>query len=400
MAWGFPLGPKDPTRPRDKDAPRRGVALLTAIMVIATMIIFTADMIVTSSVNLKLAVKNRDNVKAEYLAKSGLNLALFLISADLGIDLFQYQMQKTPPTDGAGDVWSMVNGLPIGGDTMEMLGEVQEQFDLSSVNDGAVLDQLKLFDGSFAINVEDETKRINVNYCGEGQSPECLAMLEALMSCPAEREFLNKKKLTPREVAANIKDWVDDNTRPVEGWATAGTEEAPYEKRDPKVVPKNAPLDSLDELKMVEGWDDEMHTVFSPFLTIYPIPPPGVQAKPKVNLNTAAQEVLFCLLPQSQSSCAEVATKFVNPAKAEDEPDNVSNPQDIQKRLAEVFCENDAKKAKWFTYRTDTFRVQATGVVGDHEQTLETIVKRGLPDAQEKKDGFKGSYRFLYWKML
>lgn len=403
--WGFPVGWQgDESTPTVANARgpmgRRGVALLLAIMIIATMMIFTADMIVTSSVNLKLSTKHRDNAKAEYLAKSGLNLSLFLIAADYGIDLFQYQAQNTPPTDGPGDIWGMLNGMPIGGETMEMMGQMSEEFELSKVNDSAVLDQLKLFDGSFAIIVEDESRKINVNYCMEGQSFECLAMLEALMSCPAEKEFLARKKITPREIAANIKDWVDPNTTGVEGWSASANEEAPYDKRDPKVVPKNAPFDSLDELKLVAGWDEEMHKVFSPFLTIYPIPPQGIQAKPKINLNTASREMLSCLLPESAGTCAEIAAKFTSPVEKEDMPPDVANPADVQRRLAEVFCESDQSKSKWFSYRTDVFKVQATGDVDGNAVTIEAVIKRGMPDAQDKKDGFTGSYKLLSWKML
>lgn len=398
--WGFPVGPTEAFDSDSKDQrPRKGVAMIVAIMVIATMLIFTADMIVNSAVSLQLAAGNRDRTKAEYMAKSGLNMAMFLISADLGVDLVEYQTSKKVPTDGNSDIWSMMNGLPIGGETLEMVSEMAEQFDLSKVNDSDVLDQMKLFDGQFAVVVSDELRKINVNYCGEGLAEECLGMLEALMSCPAEKEFLSKRKLNAREVAANIKDWIDPNTNAVEGWASSGSEDAPYNSRDPKVAPKNAPLDSLEELKQVAGWDDDMHKVFSPFLTVYPVPEMGVQKKPKININTANREMLACLLPDSTTTCAEISAKFTNPTEKEDEPSDVSSNADIQKRLREVFCENDTKKAKWFGYRTDTFSIEATGAVGDQEATIRAIAKRGMPDSFDKRDGFKGSYKFLSWKM-
>ena len=80
---------------------------------------------------------------------SGLNAALLLVSADFAYDLFQ--AQQTPKmglSDGLGDWWALLNGLPIGGETMEMVGQFQEEFKLNAVMASGVLDQLKLFDGS------------------------------------------------------------------------------------------------------------------------------------------------------------------------------------------------------------------------------------------------------------
>ena len=50
--WGFPVADADalPT-PRQR---RRGVAIIVAVMIISLMMVFTADMIVSSQVNLEL----------------------------------------------------------------------------------------------------------------------------------------------------------------------------------------------------------------------------------------------------------------------------------------------------------------------------------------------------------
>ena len=75
------------------------------------------------------------------------------------------------------------------------------------------MDQLKLFDGSFTLDVSDESQRINLNYCATSRCSETLLMLEALFACPAEKAFLEQKKLSGRELAYRIKDWVDTDSR-------------------------------------------------------------------------------------------------------------------------------------------------------------------------------------------
>ena len=124
----------------------RGVALVIAIMVISVMMLFAADLIVASQVNLELSVAHRDNIKAEYLAKSGFNAASLMISADFAYDLAMVQlgMQKELE-DTAGDIWSAMNGLPIGGETVEMITQFQEGFDLNQVLDSGVMEQLRPF---------------------------------------------------------------------------------------------------------------------------------------------------------------------------------------------------------------------------------------------------------------
>src|SRR5690606_10272926 len=125
----------------------------------------------------------------------------------------------------------------------EMIDMFSESMGLSKVMDGGVISTLKEFDGSFVVNVTDESQKINVNYCHSGRCNETLLMLEALFSCPAEKVFIENKKINPKELAYKIKDWVDDNNR-AESESGVSDEADPYLKREPKVRPKNAPFDS------------------------------------------------------------------------------------------------------------------------------------------------------------
>ena len=213
--WGFPVADANalPT-PRQR---RRGVAIIVAVMIISLMMVFTADMIVSSQVNLELVTAARDNIVAEYLSKSGYNLALFLLSIDYGIDLFKQSQMKTPPQDGLSDIWSMVNDIPIGAETVEMLTSMQEMFNLSAISDSDVMAQLQLFQGEFTITVSDEAAKINVNYCAAGgvttQCKQMRAMLTELFNCPIEKSYLDAKNVNPDTLIAKIKDWVDSDSR-------------------------------------------------------------------------------------------------------------------------------------------------------------------------------------------
>ncbi|MBF0442025.1 MAG: general secretion pathway protein GspK [Oligoflexales bacterium] len=400
---GFPISEDDGKNTDQNKSPSarsRGVAMIIAIMLTAMMLIFSVDMVINSTVNLQLSSSNRDNVKGEYLAKSGINLAIFLIIANWGIDLYQYQMMQKVPNDGPGSIWSTLNGIPIGGSTSQLIESVQENFNLSKVNDSDALKMLTLFDGEFVIDIEDETSRLNLNTLGKGRALEALAMLQALMSCPPEKEYLLRKKLQPKELAANIKDWIHPSAKP-DPTSSFSSKDDPYIKKNPRYRAKSAPMDSLDELLMVEGWDSDLHKIFSPFLTVYPVPKTTDTGDivPQVNVNSAAREMLSCLLPEGNLQCAEKSAKEMTPCKDETrEP--ITGSEGVSKFVSEVFCTNDNKMKKWFTYRTDTFRIKSTAEVGNQEKVIEAVIQRQLPDEIEEKEGVQGSYKILYWKMI
>ena len=402
---GFPIGddPEDLAGQKDEKnkSGEKGIAIIIALFMIAVMTLFMADMQINAVVESEIATANRDNVKAEYIAKSGANLATFLLSVDLAIDLSVSEMggDKIPVSDGPGDIWAQLNNIPIGGETLDLMSQMTETFDLSKVADSAVLDQMKLFEGSFTINVTDESSRININYCGHvnrSQRKTCQTFMKALMSCPAEKAFLDDKKLNSDELIGYIEDWIDDNNNANENTGKSSESDA-YSDRIPKVQPKNAPLDSLDEMRMIAGWDADMQAVFSPFLTVYPVPYKEQQMSQfQVNFNTAPRELLNCLFPKATLDCADKSAIFLN-NRADSAA--ASSSQAVQQALSETFCA-DGEGSKYFTYRSDTYRVTVEATAGDQRKRLNLIVGRRLPDDQDTKNNYRSAYKYLYWKMM
>ena len=59
---------------------KRGISLLIALMTTSLIAGFIADVIVSSAVNVQMASATKNKIKSEYLAKSGFNLSVFLLS--------------------------------------------------------------------------------------------------------------------------------------------------------------------------------------------------------------------------------------------------------------------------------------------------------------------------------
>lgn len=404
---GFPIG-EDDSGPSSPDPRKKGVAIIIALFMITVMTLFMADMQLNAVVESQIAVANRDNLKAEYIAKSGANLATFLLNVDLAIDLTMAELggANAQVSDGPGDLWAQLNGIPIGGETVELLGQMQETFDLSKVNDSGVLDQLKLFEGQFSMIITDETSRINVNYCGNVNlkpREECKELLRKLFTCPAEKDFFDKKKVNPEEVIGFIEDWIDLNQSPSESTGK-GSENEVYTERRPRTQPKNAPLDTLDELRMVEGWDVDMHTIFSPYLTVHPIPSgiaKGTDNRVVLNFNSASRELLGCLFPKSTNDCAEKSALYL---QERTEQGAAGSRAAVKSALQDKFCAEPSETTNIldaFTYRSDLYRVRVEGTAGEQKKVLEFVMERGLPEGQgDMRNQQKAAYKYLYWKML
>jgi type II secretory pathway component PulK len=397
--FGFPVDEGDKHPP-----PKKGMALLLALTVIVIIMGFASEMVISSNVAIGLATGVRDSIKAEYMAKSGVNLALFLTQIDFGIDLKLTEMNQ-PLADGSADFWSMLNGMPIGGSTVEMVTQAADKFDLGKVSDSKVIDQLKLFEGSFQIDVSDEESKINLNYLQNSRRSEvAVAMLTALFSCPAERALLESKKLSPKMLAARVLDFIDSDSTPAED-SGFSDENSPYSSYKPPYKARNFPLDSIEDLRLVEGWDDEVHAIFAPYLTVFPFSPiQGVRSTDsRINLNTASKGLMACLFQDVNQECRDKFALEHN--KKGQEKQNLSDGKNMEDFLKKSLCYgkrdgSTASEAKeqWFKANSLTFKIVAEGEVNNQKKRIEMVIKRldskGMRERQTEK-----SWDLLYWKM-
>lgn len=432
-SWGFPmllsakhrngedfeaeLIPKSPTKNQ------RGVSLLISIMAITLMIGVVSDMIVSTSVNLELAIKTKNKVKAEYLGKSGVNFGIYLLSVSYLWDhaLASGLMGKAKePVDGPGSIWTILNSWPpIGKGTVEMMklaaSAEDDPFKLQGVMNEKVATMMGYFEDQFKVSIEDESSKINLSDCqygSRGGCPEVRKQLELLFSCPVEKAFLEKKNLTPEEMAHRIKDFIVDSEK-FSTESNIGSKDGPYEKYTPPYESKRTPFDTINELMLVEGWDDDMHAVFAPYLTVYPYRYRSGRAKEKIfqiNLNTAKKELLHCLFPESLTvDCRKRLNDEM--AKLKEKGQNVSEEaKSIKKKLKSMYCygessqaDSSPKKEDWFKVHSNVYRIIVDSQTGEYEGRMEVVIRRvdsGIKEDLLTKREIKRAYQILYWKMI
>lgn len=249
-----------------------GIALIMVAVTTAVLGAVIGDFAYNARVDLEAAANGRDELRAEYLARSGIQLARLLIKiqqsvldrnrqfvGDMQISDFAPILVKA--FGGAKDEQAGIGAL-IGIDFSQMKG--------LGVGKGA----------SFDLVMDSEDGKLNVN-CGGGVATETTkqaqvyAILSALMWPPRynrmfETQDADGQYYTRDEVARAIIDWADADTQKFDpAGASAGAEDYRYDaQRDPYRAHDHL-YDTTEELNLVRGVGDEVWGSFGEMLTVY-----------------------------------------------------------------------------------------------------------------------------------
>ncbi len=223
----------------------RGIALLVTMMALALMALLVMDFTTAASLGYRSAAGQANELRAEYLARSAINVGLSLLSTDA-----QQDARAKTPHDGLDEPWAQpYPPVPLGGGLAEV----------------SIVDEARKIDINLLIN--PRTGQPNPVYLGI-----------------VERLFANLG-VSPAIIPA-IVDWLDPDSIESPGGAEADY----YLRLMPPYEPRNGPMPTIGDLRMIKGVDDAAFAVLQNYLTAAP--------EPRVNINTAPPEVIAALLPQ------------------------------------------------------------------------------------------------------
>jgi general secretion pathway protein K len=268
-------------RTRKPAGEREGFALLMSLVAIAILAVLITDLHETTGMGFAAANAQRDRLKAEYLAKSGVNLTRMLIGQEPTLRKIVDPMYRALIGRRAPQipVWDFANTIlkPFSDFEGSKADVATAGFDLN-MSEG-----LGSTGGSFEVIGMAENTKINLNtrsLSDPSSTPVQVAMLLYSLSggtlpSPNKYDALFSKfdergRLTTRlDLIANVIDWWDyDEQRaqfdPALATLTnAGGEDVDYYRsRDDPYSMKNAPLDSLEELRLIRGIDDDFWATF------------------------------------------------------------------------------------------------------------------------------------------
>lgn len=318
---------------RRKLQKKEGAAIALALTTVMVLTILVADMQESASTAYAVAVQQRDSLRAEYMAKSALNLTRLLMSAP----------NQTALTAAVRPLYQGLLGhpgpseLPVWMTADEILKPFCN-FD-DSGSDGFDLGAAGGFGGNPAkcrIRAQADNAKINLNaglHFGGDQARQNTAMqlfsLTGGYQAPSPfdplfSELDSHGQLNSRlDVVSAVIDWWDPDTERVNFDPGAGqvqqggSEDDSYQRFTPPYQAKQAAFDSLKELRLVRGIGDDFWATFiepnpldiqSRNVTIY--------GSGRINANEAPAEVLLartCAIARDQVLCTDPleAAKFV-----------------------------------------------------------------------------------------
>ena len=246
---------------RDRE---RGVVLLIvlffALLLVSSVATFTRRATVDAMIS-----RNRESAaRAEALARGGVRIAKALLRDDaVG------NAGDEGDLDTAGDTWFRVREMSIktdfGGTLRLRIDDAGSKLNLNAL--------FKYGDGDGDVEVLDEKTGFLLEELLD-------KVIDEMPGAPGEK-FYDTAKL-----ADSLIDWIDED---LEG-QTGGSENDYYQQQNPPYVAANRPLLSVDELRLVEGFDAKLVDAMHAYVTVYPFAGGG-----GINLNTAPPHVLALL---------------------------------------------------------------------------------------------------------
>jgi general secretion pathway protein K len=224
----------------------RGVALLAVLLGVALMTLIVVDFAMTSGLGFVSAANQANELRATYLARSGINVGLGLLAASARA---KAATLTTSPNkmDTLNDPWAVpFPPMPLEG-------------------------------GTVSLSIVDEDRKLNIN------SMMVNGNLQPLQIQKMQRLFTVLD--VDVQLVQNIVDWITPNS------GTGGIGADYYLGLKPPYQPRFGPMPTLGDLQMVKGFNEAIFNRVRPFLTVIS------QNPSQVNINTAPPQVIASLDP-------------------------------------------------------------------------------------------------------
>jgi general secretion pathway protein K len=293
---------------RKSRADKRGVALLLVLSSIALMTITVVDFQEEQIADLQAAFAERDSLVAEYTARSGINLARLFVASEptmrQGLLILKFMFGgKAVPQLPIWEFSDAVLGAFSDKSGQEGFGALGN-FDLTNAKNLGGTEG-----SSFQVTVVDEDSKINLNLGARGniiaENRFGTAFLGLTMAPAYDLLFERNDRdgnTSPRQVICGaIMDWSDPDEigyacdpRNFQGGGASGGEDLSYQLLPHPYRAKNAPFDSLEEVRLVRGVGDDF---WATFIDPDPSNPKKrvmtVWGQGPINVNTSSPQAVF-----------------------------------------------------------------------------------------------------------
>jgi len=301
------------------NARNRGVALITALLVVAIAALAATALLSSTSLAIHRTAALRDSEQAWWVAR--------------GVDAWILGIFATDAQESRHDSLDEVWAQPV--------------------------DYLPVEQGFVRGRVEDLNGRFNLNNLRLPQAETYRAQFRNLLRNLPEVD-------EPLGLDDAIQDWIDDNQNP---GSMNGAEDGEYLSLTPPYRAADRPFTVVSELRAIRGMTPAVYDKLAPLVAALPAKT-GAPAT-KVNVNTAPIEVLRAL-----SADTDEAKLAAFEQRRREEP--VKSPGDVNKLIEDRVWGADVK-AELLDYKSHFFQIQGEIFVGSSRVALYSLIHR--PDS-------------------
>ncbi|NIP29888.1 MAG: hypothetical protein GTO02_06480 [Candidatus Dadabacteria bacterium] len=246
---------------KNKAKEDRGVVLVIVVIAIAMLSTIVVDFIYSTHINYEVSTNNIRDIQAGYIARSGVNVVKAAMRSDnlenIARDVKSLQSERISTGNDAGHWELSVSSFPVG-------------------------------DGFVSITVLDERAKLNLNsLVNQSTNQVDFQVLTALNELFRYLEIDSDKSDL---FISSLINWLDHeivNTQNDQD--PNGAAASYYSSLQVPYIIKDGPLDSLDEVKLIHGMDEEFFEIIRPYVTVY-------TKNKKINLSTAPKIVILAAL--------------------------------------------------------------------------------------------------------
>ncbi|MGI9309676.1 MAG: type II secretion system minor pseudopilin GspK [Gammaproteobacteria bacterium] len=251
-----------------------GVALMTAMLIVAMATLIVADLVWNQHVNRRRTANILLQEKARQYALGAEDLARMILKEDTEADDAQ---------DDHSEGWCTRDWDPE-----EECGAVAY-----AIDEGELFGRMVDMQGRF--NLNNLISGVAVSPIPEQQFRRLLTTLEF-----EERPPLNDGEAS--ELTDALIDWIDEDTIP---YGIGGAEDGYYTGLNPPYLAPNTWLTTPTELLAVKGFTREIYDALAPHVTALLPDWCGTSDPTRINVNTATANVLMALDPGIDAALAE-----------------------------------------------------------------------------------------------
>ena len=308
----------------------RGIALIIVMIIVAALTVIVTGFAYSMRVETKLARNTRLNPDMDWLGRSGVELARYLLSkrapGEERMDALHQKWAGGPcrlPTDATDEL------------------EPWEELDMTNV---------KLGNGTFSIKITDMERKLNINSAPEPLLRYILEMHGGVDATDVD-VFID-----------SLRDWMDPDENP----GLNGAESDFYLSEYPPYYSKNGPLDHITELKLVQGFKDQP-SIYNVFAKNFTAISGGL-----INVNTASAQVLELLPGMDPFIADEIVMYRAGPDGPYRSPNQIG-------AVLEPFGMDPGSIQQFLATESATFEVEITAKIGTQQRKYISLLRRLSP---------------------